>query len=323
MTTRSTTANPRSRKSTKPSVLVLGGGPDAEREVSLTSSHAVAQALRDAGHDVHYCVISKPTLAQLRSMKGDVIFPVLHGGWGEGGPLQDLLESLARPYVGCKSAAARLAMDKIGTKLAAARVGVPTNPACVLNLRDAACPLDLPVVVKPIHEGSSVGVHICRTSNDWSKALAAVARDTKKHPARVYMVEHAILGGRELTVGILDAKALPIIDIRPKVEFYDYEAKYNRDDTQYIVAPKLPRGVAERVRSWATTLAKAMHIRHLCRVDFLLDRANSPWLLEVNTMPGFTSHSLVPMAAAHTGLPMPKLCSRLVDLALRDQAKGV
>lgn len=323
MTLRTSTITRRLAKPAKPSVLVLGGGPDAERDVSLVSSNAVAQALRDAGHAVNYRVISEPTLAQLRAMKGDVIFPVLHGGWGEGGPLQDLLQTLARPYVGCTSAPARLAMDKMGTKLTAASIGVPTNPACVLNLRDACCPLALPVVVKPIHEGSSVGVHICRTPTDWSRALAAVARDAKKHPARVYMVERAVLGGRELTVGILDGKPLPIIDIRPKVEFYDYEAKYNRDDTQYVVAPKLPRGTAERLSAYATRLARAMQIRHLCRVDFLLDREGDPWLLEVNTMPGFTAHSLVPMAAAHTGLPMPKLCAKLVHMALRDHAKEV
>lgn len=310
-------------RSTRASVLVLGGGPDAEREVSLISSQAVSVALREAGYDVNYRVIVKPTLTQFRAMKGDVVFPVLHGGWGEGGPLQDVLEKLGRPYVGCKSLAARLAMDKMGTKLVAASLGIPTNPACVLNLRDSACPLSLPVVVKPVHEGSSVGVHICCTANDWSKAHRAVASDVRKHPHRAYMVERAVLGGREVTVGVLDGKALPIIEIRPKVAFYDYEAKYNRDDTEYRVEPSLPRGASKLLSLHAMRLAKAMGVRHLCRVDFLLDRAGDAWLLEVNTMPGFTGHSLVPMAAAHTGLPMPKLCAKLVHMALRDHAKGV
>jgi D-alanine-D-alanine ligase len=311
------------RSPAKPSVLVLGGGPDAEREVSLVSSRAVALALREEGHEVNYRAIRRATLTQLRAMQGEVVFPVLHGGWGEGGPLQDALERLGRPYVGCKPNAARLAMDKMGTKLAAASIGVATNPACVLNLRDPACPLDLPVVVKPVHEGSSVGVHICRTRDDWEKALRAVSRDVRRHPQRVYMVERAVLGGRELTVGVLDGEALPIIEIRPNVEFYDYEAKYNRDDTKYHVDPRLRRNLAETLSTHSVALARTMGVRHLCRVDFLLDRRGEAWLLEVNTMPGFTGHSLVPMAAAHIGIPMPRLCGQLVRMALRDHAPKV
>jgi len=311
------------RSAAKPSVLVLGGGPDAEREVSLVSSKAVARALREDGHEVHYRAINRPTLTQLRAMKGEVVFPVLHGGWGEGGPLQDALERLGRPYVGCTPKAARLAMDKMGTKLAAASMGVATNPACVLNLRDPACPLDLPVVVKPIQEGSSVGVHVCRTPKEWERAFREVAHDVRRHPHRVYMVERAVLGGRELTVGVLDGRALPIIEIRPKVEFYDYEAKYHRDDTAYLVQPRLRRGLAELLSTRAVALARRMGVRHLCRVDFLLDREGEAWLLEVNTMPGFTDHSLVPMAAAHLGISMPRLCGRLVRMALRDHARKV
>ncbi len=319
-----TKRHPTTRRSfAKPSVLVLGGGPDAEREVSLVSSKAVAQALREDGHEVHYRAITRPTLAQLRAMKGDVVFPVLHGGWGEGGPLQDALERLGRPYVGCTSKAARLAMDKVGTKLAASSIGVATNPACVLNLRDPACPLDLPVVLKPIHEGSSVGVHVCRTTKEWEQALRHVSHDVRRHPQRVYMVERAVLGGRELTVGVLDGQALPIIEIRPKVEFYDYEAKYHRHDTEYLVQPRLRRGLDELLSAHAVALARTMGVRHLCRVDFLVDRAGEAWLLEVNTMPGFTGHSLVPMAAAHTGLTMPRLCGKLVRMALRDHARKV
>ncbi|MBX3379647.1 MAG: D-alanine--D-alanine ligase [Phycisphaeraceae bacterium] len=300
-------------------VVVLGGGPDAEREVSLVSSKAVAVAIDRSGEfRANYQIIDRAVLAGLRAMKGDVIFPVLHGGWGEGGPMQDLLEQDGRPFVGCRAPAARLAMDKLATKLLASQLGVPTQPGAAFNARDSACPFALPVVLKPVHEGSSVGVHICRTAADWDSAVAKVAADTKQHPSRVYMVESAVLGGRELTVGMLDGKALPPIEICPSVEFYDYEAKYHRNDTNYVVNPDLPAGVATAIQGFAKAMFDGLGARHLSRVDFLLDGAGKAWLLEVNTLPGFTDHSLLPMAANRQGLPMERLCASLVQMALRD-----
>jgi D-alanine-D-alanine ligase len=304
-------------------VLVLGGGPDAEREVSLWSSKAVADALTSLGrYRVRYEVIAKLTPAQLKKLPGEVIFPVLHGGWGEGGPLQDLLEQDGRAFVGCGPTAARLAMDKLATKLHAAQAGILTAPSAIFNPADDGCPLPFPVVVKPIHEGSSVGVHFVRSLDQWSKTHAAVLEDQKQHSGRVYMIEQAILGGRELTVGILDNKTLAPIEIIPAVAFYDYAAKYTSDDTKYQVAPKLPKGVTEAISQNAEKLCKALGIRHLARVDFILDKKAVPWLLEVNTMPGFTSHSLLPMAAKHAGLSFADLSAKLVELALRDHTAG-
>lgn len=307
----------------KPSVLVLGGGPDAEREVSLVSSKSVAAALSHAGHEVNYQVIDRPQASELARWGGDVVFPVLHGGWGEGGPLQDLLEQLRRPYVGCRPGAARAAMDKIGTKFTAVLKGVPTGVCAVFNPRDDGCPLgELAVVVKPVHEGSSVGVHICRTAAEWSGAAAAVREDLRRHPERVYMVERAVLGSRELTVGVIGTakpaggcEVLDPVEIRPAVEFYDYQAKYKRNDTRYTVDPELPAGLKERLQGWAKAMFEGLSCRHLARIDFLLGKDGSASLLEVNTMPGFTDHSLLPMAAAHRGMPMPALCSHLVALA--------
>jgi D-alanine-D-alanine ligase len=303
-------------------VLVLGGGPDAEREVSLVSSKAVAAAIdRSGSFRANYQIIDRATLGDLKGMEGGVIFPVLHGGWGEGGPLQDLLEADGRPFVGCRGSAARLAMDKLATKLLASQLGVPTQPASVYNARDRACPFAFPVVLKPVHEGSSVGVHICRTEADWANAIAKVASDVKQHPSRVYMVERAVLGGSELTVGMLDGKPLPPIEIKPSVEFYDYEAKYHRNDTQYVVDPTLPAGVGGAIQGFAKKMFDGLGARHLSRVDFLLDGTGKVWLLEVNTLPGFTDHSLLPMAANRQGLPMERLCASLVQMALRDAGK--
>jgi D-alanine-D-alanine ligase len=305
----------------KPSVLVLGGGPDAEREVSLVGAKGVAEALVSLGFTVHARTIERATLAELGGMPGDVVFPVLHGPWGEGGPLQDVLAALGRPFVGCRGGAARLAMDKVATKGVALRAGVPTAEFAVLNVRDEVCPLALPVVAKPIHEGSSVGVHICKDAGQWAKAIGAIREDVRVHPTRSYMVERYV-PAMELTQGVLDPLGenprLPIVAISPKAEFYDYHAKYHADDTGYVVDPKLPLGVADRVFAAAQAVAKAIGVRHLCRVDFLLDQQGTAWLLEVNTLPGFTSHSLLPMAAERFGLSYPKLCERLIECALRD-----
>jgi D-alanine-D-alanine ligase len=247
-----------------------------------------------------------------------VVFPVLHGGWGEGGGIQDLLERDGRAYVGCRPNAARLAMDKLATKAAAWRVGVRTQEAAVFNAADEGCTLEFPVVVKPVHEGSSVGVHFVRTVDEWPAVRAKVIAEQREHAGRVYMVEKAVLGGRELTVGVLDEQELAPIEIIPKVAFYDFEAKYTSDDTKYVVDPELPSEVKAEVQASARKMWKALGARHLARVDFLLDRSGTPWLLEVNTMPGFTSHSLLPMAAKHAGLSYAELAARLVEMAVRD-----
>ncbi|MCC6659686.1 MAG: D-alanine--D-alanine ligase [Phycisphaerales bacterium] len=301
-------------------VLVLGGGPDAERAVSLDSAAGVAAALRESGrYTVVENTIDRITLAQLRALPGDLIFPVLHGSFGEGGPLQDILEQAGRPYVGSGPAAARLAMDKIATKLAAASLGIPTAESCVLNLRDEACPLPFPVVVKPVHEGSSVGLHLVHQAAQWPAVRHAVDADARSRPDRTYMVER-LIPGTELTVGLIDNQPLPTIHIQPADGPYDYEAKYHRDDTRYILDPPLPQGVDAAIKAHSVTLARAIGVRHVARVDFLLDRQGRPWLLELNTMPGFTSHSLVPKASRHAGRDMPALCAHLADLALRDFA---
>lgn len=303
-------------------VLVLGGGPDAERDVSIESSRCVADALEIAGLRVTRQIIDGLSADELARLRGDVIFPVFHGGWGEGGPLQDILESDGRPFVGCESLAARHAMDKIGAKLTAAAIGIPTAPVRTLDLRDAACPLPFPIAVKPVQEGSTIGLHICRTLEEWATARARIEReivDGVGGGTRVYMIE-PFIAGRELTVGLVENRALPIIEIIPAAGLYDYQAKYDRDDTQYVLRPDLPAGVAETLQRRSEALAVAMNVRHVARVDFILDADGEAWLLEINTMPGFTTHSLLPMAARAEGLDMPRLCARLVELALRDHA---
>lgn len=306
----------------KPHILVLGGGPDAEREVSLTSAKYVAQALRDCGRfEVTSLTIDRMTDAQMAGAPGDVIFPVLHGGWGEGGQLQELLECDGRPFVGSGSKAARWAMDKIATKAAAWRLGIPTPHAHILDLRDPTCPIEFPVVIKPVHEGSTIGLYVVTDPPGWERARGAIAAEAESGTRRSYMIEPKIGGrdpspARELTVGIIGRKTLPIIEIKPAEGLYDYAAKYIRNDTRYILDPELPRAVADTVRLHSLQLAQEIGVRHLARVDFLLDAGGIAWMLEINTIPGFTDHSLVPMAARHAGVAMPQLCAGLVDLAL-------
>lgn len=308
------------------SVLVLAGGPDAEREVSLLSASEVAGALASLHRwSIHQQVIDRVTLEELRAMPGDVIVPMLHGSFGEGGPLQDILLQDARPFVGCGPRAARLAMDKLAIKLLAHELKIPTAESCVLNPKDTASPIPFPFVLKPIHDGSSVGLHIVHDDSQWLAARDAILADQRAHPGRAYMIERYIKG-REVTVGLLDAHALPVIEINPAAgeggdATYDYQAKYIRNDTKYTVNPTLPHGLTEALQRHATTLFTGIGARHLARADFLIDARHQPWLLEINTMPGFTTHSLVPMAARAVGLEMPALCARLIDLAWRDRSQ--
>ncbi len=292
-------------------VVVLMGGPDAEREISLLSGREVAQALREDGlFMVIEHVIDEPSATELDALGGDVIFPVLHGQWGEGGPLQEILETLGRPYVGTAPHAAAVAMDKPATKRIVSAEGVLTPPDCRLDPGEP-CELDPPLVLKPIDDGSSVDLYICRTDEQVSAAR------TIQHRKRGPVMAEQFVAGREITVGVVDGEALPLIEIipAPAVEFYDYDAKYFRNDTRYIVEPQLDDGVAEACLEAALLAFYRVGCRDVARVDFIVND-DGPWFLEINTMPGFTTHSLVPMAAATIGLDMPKLCAKLTDAAL-------
>lgn len=294
-------------------IAVLGGGPDAEREVSIESSTAVTKGLVDAGLDAKLHLIDRPD--SLAHIEADVIVPVLHGRWGEGGALQDILERDGRPYVGCGPRAARVCMDKFAAKLEAARLGIRTAPAQLLNIKDRV-DMPLPYVIKPALEGSSVGLHICHTKQDAERAFESSLADVHANLGQVVIVEKMIIG-REVTSPVIERdgklEALPLVSIEPAEGIYDFEAKYKRDDTVYTVEPE---GVdIEAIQSDTLRFAEAIGIRHLARVDFIVDGQGDHWFLEANTMPGFTAHSLVPQAAARGGLPMPDLCAHLAKSA--------
>lgn len=291
------------------------GGPDAEREVSLDSGKAVAQALRsNNSYHVAEHTIDDPA-ASLPVKNVDVFFPALHGPWGEGGPLQQLLDITGVPYVGSGSNAAALCMDKWKTKQALKNITGFRTPDAVIFTAGQKCPVAPPLVLKPINDGSSVDVFICKSD---SELTAAQQWLSKRHN----VLAEKYIRGRELTVGILCGEVLPIIEIVPNVSFYDYDAKYKSDATRYVVNPDVPAAHAQQCRDMALAVYKNLGCRDLARVDFMCD-ATGPWFLEVNTMPGFTSHSLLPKAAAAVGIDFAKLCTTLIESALARRSQPV
>lgn len=292
-------------------VLVLQGGPDREAVVSRKSAGCVAAALRQAGHTVSLHEIGPDDLTALEA-EVDVIFPVLHGPWGEGGTLQQILEERGTPFVGSPSRAARIAMDKSATKRLVQKLGLYTPMWQILHKADELT-MAVPLVLKPIDDGSSFGVRIVHEADQVESARAALQSEFKR------IFAERFIAGRELTVGIVGDQALPPLEIRPNAAFYDYSAKYDADDTGYSFDLGIHEQVVKLIQDAALAVHQAVGARHLSRVDFILDEVNRPWVLEINTLPGFTDHSLLPKAAAHTGLDMPRLCDRLIQLARSSQ----
>jgi len=305
--------------STELNTLVLAGGPDREREVSLQSGAEVAAALHEAGHVVRESDIGPDNLSALDACeeRGEVIFPVLHGGWGEGGGMQAVLDQRGLRYVGARQEAAALCMNKFRTKAALCDSGIATPDFQWLDPQSELT-LEPPLVLKPICEGSSIDIIICRTP-----AEVAAAREQLflRHES---LLAESFIAGEELTVGIIELPgddgrltptALPPLRIVPRESFYDYHAKYERDDTQYLFDTGLSQDAARQLQAVATRVHGELNARHLSRVDFIIDAQGQAWVLEINTMPGFTTHSLLPRAAARHGLAMPRLVDHLVRLA--------
>lgn len=301
-----------------PLIGVLMGGTSSEREVSLRSGAAVAAALRADGQAVVEIDLRTETGAELDAQKIDVAFIAMHGRFGEDGTLQRILQDKGIPFTGSGPQASRAAMDKVEAKRLFKSHGVETPPHRVLArgdsvalLEQCARALGYPVVMKPRAEGSSVGVTVHRDRTTLLDGAAEVFR----HDAIALMEK--FISGRELTVGILDGQALPIVEMRPKDGFFSYEAKYQRADTQYLVDPQMSDLDKRRVQKAALEAHKALGCEGVSRVDCILTPLCSVHVLEVNTIPGMTERSLLPKAAAAAGYTFPKLCSRLVDLALR------
>jgi len=291
-------------------VTVLYGGPSAEREVSLVSGKAVAGGLREAAHQVNEIDVRPETLEAALSKPADVVFPVLHGTWGEDGQLQAILEQRKVPFVGSGAAASRLGMDKAATKLAWEKAGLPTPPYELVTKANPVTAIQAPCAVKAVDSGSSVDVYICKTQPDADKALATLLAKYGRA-----LVEQFIKGP-ELTVGLLEEKALAPIRIVPKVEFFDFEAKYKRNDTEHRFDTGLPADLIEKCQRLAEQGNAVVGARDLARIDIMIDeKSQQPYMLEINTLPGFTPKSLLPEAAGHAGIKFPQLVDRLARRA--------
>ena len=297
-------------------VAVLAGGIGAEREISLQSGHCVAEALEKAGYDVVTFDIRPDKLDILEDNSIDVFFPALHGQFGEDGQLQQILEERTLLFTGSGSQASRNAFDKMtGKKLfAEAAVAVPAaieleNQIEIGELEEQLRYLADKYVIKPIKQGSSVGVSIASTAREAIKT----ARETLNQFGNCMIEE--FVPGREVTVSILCGKTLPVIEIRIKSSFYSYHAKYEDEQTEFLFDTITEPSIAARINQAALDCFDAVGCRHFARVDFILGEDNIPYALEINTIPGFTTHSLLPKAASKAGLSMSNLCKKIVETA--------
>lgn len=297
-------------------VAVLAGGPGSEREVSLASARGVAKALEGR--------VAQVTLVDVRGkgfelpVGADVAFNVIHGTYGEDGELQAELETRGIPYTGARKVSSRTAFDKILSKRRFVEAGVSTPKWALIRTSEAANPstqIGIPCVVKPPREGSSVGVHLVRQTEDWLGAVEDAGRFSDD------LLVEELIEGKELTVGIVGDRVLPVIHIQPRSGFYDISNKYpwmtGHGGTDYFCPADLPEEVTRQVQSEARRAHDALGIEIYSRVDVLLRTADSqPFVLEVNTIPGMTETSLLPKAARAIGWEYPDLCERILALSL-------
>jgi len=289
------------------SVTLLMGGPGKERDVSLRSGAAVANALRAAGARVEEIDVTTPEITLPASV--DLAFNIIHGTFGEDGQLQSILHEKGIPYTGEGIEGSRTAFDKILSKEAFDRAGVPTSKW--EKIRKGQPPsLPLPYVVKAPRQGSSVGVHIIRDA----AALPAALDDCFQYGDEV-LVE-SFFAGRELTVGIIGGEALPVVEIVPRDGFYDYDHKYTSGASEYFVPAPLTDAESSNVQATARAAHRALGLEVYSRVDILLASDGSMSVLEINTIPGMTELSLLPKAAAVAGLDFPSLCEEIAGLSL-------
>ena len=302
-------------------VAVLMGGTSNERAVSLVSGTNVADALASLHEfEVVPVVLDADNLDALPA-DVDACYIALHGGWGENGGVQAALDARGIPYTGPGARASRLAMDKIETKKVLDAAGIPNAPWCVVGDADAACaepdlPLPLPVVVTAPRDGSSVGVYVVKSFDQWADAVRnAVRIDREKFGGAGEALVEAFIPGREMTAGVLGHEALPVIEICAPGGWYGYEEKYNSDATRY---PFPTDDFLPEMQRLALAAFDATGCRGVTRVDFRITPEGRMFVLELNTSPGMTGHSLVPKAAAKHGIPFPGLCRRVLEAALHD-----
>lgn len=294
-------------------VAVLMGGWAAEREVSLVSGRAVLDGLLARGIDAHGIDVGKDVLSVLAAGGFDRVFNILHGRGGEDGVIQGALEILGLPYTGSGVMGSAIAMDKYRTKLLIHALGLPTPGFTLIQNDDdfeAACALGFPLMVKPALEGSSIGMSRA-DDRDQLRSAWAKAAEYQSH-----VMAECWVSGAEYTTAILGRDALPLIKLETTHAFYDYDAKYVADDTRYLIPCGLDRATESALQTLAMQTFHAVGASGWGRVDILMDEAQRPWVIEVNTVPGMTGHSLVPMAARAVGIDFNELVWRILAQTL-------
>ena len=290
------------------------GGTSNERKVSLESGKNVAEALASLGkYEVIPVILESDDLSDLPEGV-DAVYIALHGGWGENGGVQAELNRRKIPYTGPGAMSSRIAMDKIKTKMVLELKGVPTAPWSLASKGTPSSPLPLPVVVKPPSDGSSVGISKVSSPEEWEGALeAALAAQGGKGEVLV----EEFIPGREMTVGVINGEALPAIEIVAKNGWYGFDEKYISNETRY---PFLEDGpLLEKLQKMAVEAYNAIGCRSVTRIDFRVSPVGRIYVLELNTSPGFTSHSLVPMAGMKTGLDFAGVCEKILSTADYDR----
>ena len=294
-------------------VAVLMGGPTSEREISLLSGKAVLAALQARGVDAHAFDPAERPLTALSAEGFKRVFIALHGRYGEDGTVQGALETMAIPYTGSGVMASALAMDKWRTKMIWLQVGLPTPRYLLLTAeadwKQVVREIGLPLIVKPAREGSTIGISKVTRLEDMSKAYADAAR----HDPLV--LAEQFIEGREVTASILGDRALPVIRIEAPDGNYDYQNKYFSDETRYFCPSGLPSELEKGIQSISLEAFRLLDCRGWGRADLMIDAAGKPWLLEMNTSPGMTAHSLVPMAAREAGLSFEDLVMAILESA--------
>jgi len=293
-------------------ITVLYGGDSSEREISIKSGTAVAKALRSLGHNVFEVDPINPDW--IIPAGTDVIFLALHGTFGEDCKIQEKLDSIGIPYTGCGVKASRIGFDKVETKKRCVQNNIPTARYFTLDSTDAELPdgWHLPVVIKPVRQGSSVGLQVVNNLDQWHLSLIkALEFDST-------VIVEEFIRGREVTVSILNNEPLPVVEIRPKNGRYDYFSKYTAGATEYICPAKFDESVTKKIQKAGLDVFNAIGARDYARVDIIVKEDDSnPMVLEINTLPGMTETSLFPKAAAAAGISYPQLCQKMVELALK------
>lgn len=297
-------------------VAVLMGGFSSEREISLISGQAIVDALKSKGIDAHAFDPAKTDLTELKTQGFQAAFNILHGCYGEDGTVQGALEALNIPYTGCGVLASALGMDKYRCKLLWKALNLPIPDFVVLNDKSdfgaVEQQLGLPLFIKPAAEGSSVGVYKVKKVGE----LAERYRQLRDEHLHGEILAEQFISGSEYTCGIINRQALPSIRIIPATEFYDFEAKYNRDDTVYMCPSDLNSAEEQQMHQLTLRAFEAIGGGNNCgRIDFLRNEEGKLYILEANTLPGMTSHSLIPKAVAHQGVAFADLCVAILKTA--------